>query len=230
MRILAVSDIHKSESGLDFVLEKIKSLEPELVLLCGDVTTFGPESFAKTVVSSIPIKTFSVPGNCDPPELHHILDEGSSKNLHGRSEKFRDFWFAGWGGSNISGLNTVYETPEPKIEKGLEEVLSDISKDKSIPIILLAHTPPLGFVDYVPSIDKHIGSSAIAGLVDKYKPVLTVSGHVHEAQGIETDTKRGLIIVNTGPAKEHCAALIELGRPEDVKEDPINNIHVQLIS
>ncbi|UCH89461.1 MAG: metallophosphoesterase [Thermoplasmata archaeon] len=228
MKILAVSDIHNSEPGLEFILERLKKYRPDLLLICGDITTFGPKAFGLKVIEQIDVQAFGVPGNCDPPNLHDIYDKGTSINLHGKSIEHEGFRFVGWGGSNKS-LNTPFENPESNILESLEPVLKKATKTDTEPVILLSHCPPHGYLDVVPS-GQHVGCTSIAELVDKYRPVLTVCGHIHEAKGIVIDTERNLIIVNTGPAKLHSGAKIELGEPEKVKYEPLEYIKVELIS
>jgi Icc-related predicted phosphoesterase len=245
MKILAVSDIHNSEEGLEFVIDLISSARPDLALICGDVTTFGPESFAREAITSFPVKTFAVPGNCDPPAIHPILDQGKSTNIHGKMIEYKGFKFVGWGGSNITGLNTPFENPESVISTNLEPLIKselrsirsensnspNASSDIETPnMILLSHCPPSGYQDYVPSLSRGVGSTAIESILNIFRVPLTVCGHVHEDQGVQIDGDKRLIVVNVGSAKMHCAALIELKSPDEVVADPINNINFEIIS
>lgn len=233
MNILAFSDIHNEQTALDFIIEKINHGKPDLLLISGDVTTFGPEGFAVKFFNSIPIKSFSVPGNCDPSEIHSLFNKGNSTNIHGKAVEYSGFRFVGWGGSNISGLNTPFETEEAEIQTQLDPVIGSLENGDrnakgALPMILVSHCPPFGITDLIPRINKHIGCTSIADIVEKYRPVLTVSGHVHEAQGVHIDEKRKLYVVNVGPAKENCGAVITLDIPDKVIEDPLKNIKIEL--
>jgi Icc-related predicted phosphoesterase len=226
MLLFAFSDLHNSDAGLDFILSEIEHRKPDLILCAGDVTTFGPREFGEKTLRSIPIKTLGVPGNCDPPDLHDIYNLGNSTNLHGNSTDESGFSFTGWGGSNIS-LNTPFENPEEQILSDLDPVMEHAAVS-GLPLILLAHCPPLGFVDTVPT-GMHVGCHSIAEMVEKHRPVLTICGHIHEAKGIVRDEQRNLIIVNVGPSKLSSAAIITLGETENVKKDPLNNIDIELL-
>jgi Icc-related predicted phosphoesterase len=229
MKIVAVSDIHNSDAGQRLTSDLIALHNPDLVLVCGDVTTFGPPSFARNFLEAIEVITLSVPGNCDPTEMHDIYNMGNSTNLHGLAEEFLGFSFIGWGGCNISSLNTAFENKEGYISSQLEPVMESVSNDKA-PVIFLAHCPPFGYQDMVHGLNKNVGSTALAELLERYRPALTICGHVHEDQGITRDKEKNLIVVNVGSAKLHCAAVINLGEPEDVLKAPLDNIEIELIS
>ena len=228
MKILAVSDLHNSDAGLEFILELIGNHKPELLLFCGDVTTFGPKSFARKAIMSFPVKTFGVPGNCDPLNVHQVYNEGNSKNLHGISVEHNGFQFIGWGGSNKS-LNTPFENLESYIFDNLVPLFEKASENTKSPIIFVSHCPPHGFLDVVPG-GQHVGCTSIAEIIDKYRPPLTVCGHIHEARGIFSDVERNLVIVNAGPSKLHNAALLDLETPEKVSNNPLDNIKIELLS
>ena len=69
MRALIIVDIHKSENALDYTLNYIQKYNPDLLIIAGDITTFGPLSFAEDFLANLPkIKTLALPGNCDPRE------------------------------------------------------------------------------------------------------------------------------------------------------------------
>jgi hypothetical protein len=62
-------------------------------------------------------------------------------------------------------------------------------------------------LDIVPS-GEHAGSVAVRNFVEKFRPALVISGHVHEAQGIDLIGETTL--VNTGPARRGNYAEITL--------------------
>lgn len=54
--------------------------------------------------------------------------------------------------------------------------------------ILVTHTPPYGYGDllaeYSSDPNVHIGDRKLLSLVQKYKPILNVYGHIHEGYGV----------------------------------------------
>jgi Icc-related predicted phosphoesterase len=227
MKLLVFSDLHRSETGLDKIVEKIAEHNADLVVCCGDITTFGPRSFAEEVVGAIGQMTLAVPGNCDPPEIHDVFDEGKFRNIHGRSAEIAGLSFIGWGGSN-PGINTPFENPEPTIKEGLDTAFSELESNTARPTILVSHCPPYGFQDTIPD-GSSVGCTSVAEIVENHRPVLTLCGHIHEARGHYTDANRKLHIVNVGPSKDGYYAVIELCSPEDLLSDPISGIKIQLM-
>jgi len=65
MKILSVADIHGSQYRLNTVLNNIGKYSPDLVVICGDITQFGPREVATNFLNQIPVETFAIPGNID---------------------------------------------------------------------------------------------------------------------------------------------------------------------
>jgi len=73
--------------------------------------------------------------------------------------------------------------------------------------VFLTHQPPAGTkVDGVEG--RHTGSTAIREFILDMRPILAVSGHMHEAFG--TDMLGGTLLVNPGPFRHGRYAVIEL--------------------
>ena len=198
MRILLASDIHGSPRAATVIQKNVAKASPDLFVACGDLTDFGPVSFAEELLRSIPVKTFAVPGNCDPYELVKSLDE-MGVNLHGKKAKFGGVTFVGLGGSNPTPFRTPFEISEDEIARILEIAMEPKA-------VLISHPPPFGFGD-VTRNGVHVGSRAVKAIVDKYQPRLVMTGHIHEARGI---FKGPSTIVNPGPASRGNFALIDL--------------------
>ena len=107
MRVLVVVDIHKSNDALDYTNKFIQKYNPDVLIIAGDITTFGPLEFAENFLSNLPdLKTLALPGNCDPQEILSVLDKSKAVNLHGKKETIDGFTFIGLGGSNVTPFNT----------------------------------------------------------------------------------------------------------------------------
>ncbi|MDD5502813.1 MAG: metallophosphoesterase, partial [Candidatus Thermoplasmatota archaeon] len=61
MKILAAGDIHGKEERIDSLLYAMKEHKPDIFVLAGDLTTFGPAKLAVKLLKKIPIKTLCVP-------------------------------------------------------------------------------------------------------------------------------------------------------------------------
>lgn len=202
MKLLAIVDIHKSESALSRTQEFIEKHKPDLLLIGGDITTFTPLAFAREFLASLSdIRTLALPGNCDPPEILSVLDESAAVNLHGRKETIEGITFVGLGGSNATPFNTPFELEENEIFQTLDHIMEPGA-------ILVLHFPVFGHLDEV-SRGEHAGSKSALKIVEKYQPSLVITGHIHETRGTKTDDN-GIIYVNPGPMKNGYAALVEI--------------------
>ena len=80
--------------------------------------------------------------------------------------------------------------------------------------ILVTHVPPFGTVDKI-FIGMHGGSKELRELVDKFKPRLVLSGHIHEDPGYKKINNT--IFVNCSISKRSEGALIEINKEISVK-------------
>ena len=69
MRILAVSDIHGSDSGHAAIKKFINTHQPDILVIAGDITHFGPGEWARKMLNSIQIPVIAVNGNCDTGDV-----------------------------------------------------------------------------------------------------------------------------------------------------------------
>lgn len=197
MKILSVADIHGSQYRLNILLKNIEKNSPDLVVICGDITQFGPGEVAINFLNQIPIDTLAIPGNIDTAEVDPAISRSKAENINLKKIQINDISFVGIGGENIS-LNT--KILDEKVKKPIDEV---INKDT----IVITHVPPYKIQDKV-YIGHHIGSKELREIVEKYHPRLVLSGHVHENPGmtIFNDT----VIVNCSIGKRTEGALIQI--------------------
>ena len=71
---------------------------------------------------------------------------------------------------------------------------------------------------------RHVGSQAVRDAIDKYQPMLTLHGHIHEGKGITRIGKT--LAINAGSAYEEgvlLAAIIELDQKKGIKNYQLVN-------
>jgi Icc-related predicted phosphoesterase len=116
--------------------------------------------------------------------------------------------------SNPTPWNTPREKPEEELEALLEELVA-LVKDKSNAIFNF-HVPPYGYaLDLAPELSKdlvqaadrkaHVGSRAVAKMIEKYQPLLGLHGHIHESRGAQK-VKRTMII---NPGSEYSEGILK---------------------
>lgn len=197
MKFLVITDLHQKKSAVEWINAEIEKNSAEFVLFLGDVTDFGTGEDAADIISSIKSKVYVIPGNCDPRDLPLKISD-VAVDMHGKSIDLDGYKLVGLGGSNITIFNTTFELTEEELYDGLDLISSE-------GMILMTHAPSHGILDEIPS-GLNVGSPAVRRIVEKYHPVLALSGHIHEAIGVEKigDT----VFCNPGPARDgHCAAI-----------------------
>lgn len=179
MRILAFTDIHGKKSLVERIIEK--SLDVDLVVCCGDLSSFGHGlKEVSEKLSTIKKRLLIIPGN---NETNLQVDELCRKynwvNIHGETFKINECVFAGVGGSTHTPFRTPFELKENEIERIL------VSFKGIRNLVLVTHSPP-----HNTRLDEvlwrmHVGSVAIRKFIEEEKPILTICGHVHEKAGLE---------------------------------------------
>jgi len=205
MNIIALSDIH---GWLEYLPAVGKQLaKADLVMIAGDITHFGQWEQAEEIISQI--RTYNqhvlaVAGNCDKFGVdEYLASEGI--NLGRSYVETGGITFCGLGGS----LPCPGHTPNELSEQVFTESLEELSPEKSSAgkIVFMTHQPAVGTaVDNAGGM--HSGSTAVRDFIEKNKPVLAISGHIHEAAGI--DHIGPTTLVNPGPLRAGNYACIEL--------------------
>jgi len=206
MIIMALTDIHGDISRMnDHTLQQVK---PDAILIAGDITNFGRKKEARQIIESIQktnAQIYAVPGNCDHPEVGDFLNQ-EGLNIDRRIVVLNGIAFIGIGGSLPCPGKTPNELSEPDFESYLTKAARDLSP--TIPKILLVHQPPFGTINDLSSSGNHVGSKSIRTFIERHKPLVCFSGHIHEGVGIDAigDTK----IVNPGPLRTGHYALARI--------------------
>ena len=199
MRFLVITDLHQKRPDVGWINEEIAAHKAEFVLFLGDVTDFGTKELAAEIISGIDSEVYAIPGNCDPLDLPEGIRD-VAVDMHGNAAEIGGHRLVGLGGSNITIFHTAFELEEEELYEGLK-------KNASEGMILMTHAPSYGILDQIPS-GLSVGSPAIKKIVDEYRPILALSGHIHEAMGIVEEN--GTVFVNPGPAKEGRFAVVDI--------------------
>jgi Icc-related predicted phosphoesterase len=203
MNIIGITDLHGRVDYLERMGTALS--EADLVILSGDITHFGAEAEAKSVIDAVlrfNEKVYAVPGNCDyPGVLAYLESEGMS--LHRRTVLFEGHVIAGVGGSLPCPGMTPNEFGEEEFEGFLKELEKCVPAGK--PFVFVSHQPPRDTVCDLAGGRRHVGSLSIRSFMQKARPLVCFSGHIHEAVGIDSigDSR----VVNPGPLKTGSFAL-----------------------
>ena len=214
LRILAAGDLHGSQRGADWLYRQAAALQPDLVLFLGDFVTGGPLAFCVEVLRELRMleaPCFVIPGNWDPREVTVHMDEQAYdglRNLHKASAYVGGYHFAGLGGSiPTPGGKSPLESPDDGFA---EPLAARLPAD-----VWVLHNPLRDYRDSA-TAGGNVGSTSLRALydeqaVDGTAPLLVVSGHIHEARGIERGgPDDATLFVNPGPLSQLNAALITI--------------------
>ena len=197
MKILTTADIHGSQYRLNILLKNIESYSPDLVIICGDITQFGPGDTAKNFLNQIPVDTLAVTGNIDTKEVANAIKESNATNIELKKVVKKGLDFVGINGTNKNDFRLI------EYKKLVDEKT-----------ILVSHVPPYGFQDRV-FIGMHGGSKELKNIIERYNPRLVLCGHIHEDPGY---TKyKNTTIVNCSMGKRGEGTLIYINNKISVK-------------
>ena len=208
MRIVALTDIHGEPAFVRGIREELSAAD--LVIICGDITHFGGRPEAESVLSEVEaytVKIAGVAGNCDHPGVNeYLLERGYDIETAPRRI----------GGYGLIGVGRSLPTPGPTPSIRSEEELRRVAErgfallgtDPPVPAILVSHQPPYGTALDKVALGIHVGSRAIKAVIERHRPVLCLTGHLHESRGEETFA--GCRMVNPGPFAKGWYASIDL--------------------
>ncbi|MBN2599077.1 MAG: metallophosphoesterase [Candidatus Thermoplasmatota archaeon] len=204
MKLLAVADIHGSQYRLNLVLKNAKIHKPDVVVVCGDITQFGPGELATSFLNQIPIQTLALPGNIDTFDVDQGIDASNATNLHLKRVVVQGVPFVGIGREIPSPLTDLF-IHDIAEKKPLRTILDQKS-------VLVTHIPPYKLQDRI-FIGTHGGSKELRSFLDACQPRLVLCGHIHEDPGV-TQTEK-TTVVNCSLGKRTEGAIVEIN--ESVK-------------
>lgn len=159
------------------------------------------------------IRCYVCPGNDDVFEIDAVIAASKIVKLaEGRVVQLDDHHeMASTGWSNPTPWHTHREESDEALLQRIEAVISQV-RDTSNAVFNL-HAPPYGSgLDEAPELTSDlrptyagralisVGSRAVLQVIEKYQPILTLHGHVHEGKG--TRKYRRTLCVNTGSMYE----------------------------
>ena len=190
MKILIFADIHGEFERASQVLNHVKTEGIDLILCPGDFTDMFavPEGFSQLDIAdmvlqrimALKVPVLCVPGNHDPYDVLELFNE-YNVNLHDKVKKVKGHTLMGWGGAPTP-FNTIFEPSEEETKEGLEKLLGKVKGEK---FILVVHNPPKDTLLDTTFTKKHVGSIAIKEFIEKARPPLVISAHIHEARGTD---------------------------------------------
>lgn len=175
-KILAAGDFHGDSSVTKKLAEKAEKENVDLVVLTGDITgLIETENLIKPFLEKNKRVIF-VPGNWDTTEATETLSRlYGIKNVGKHYVKYDNVGIFGVGNENWQ-LNLNEEKTFKKLKKDFESI-KDLEKKIMISHMHAAKTKS--------EFSGFPGSTAIRKAIEKFQPDLFISGHIHEAEGLQ---------------------------------------------
>jgi hypothetical protein len=193
-------------------------------------------NLATEKLSGSGVRCFVCPGNDDEFEVDDVVRRSEFVELgEGRLIDIDGFTMISSGWSNPTPWNTHREESEEKLAERIDAMAAKVP-DMSRAIFNL-HCPPYrSGLDEAPAIDadlkllhggralRPVGSKAVRDAIDRYQPMLSLHGHIHESKGA---VKLGKTLsINPGSAYEEgmlMAAIIQLDAKKGIKSYQLVN-------
>ncbi|HLA97945.1 MAG TPA: hypothetical protein VJL34_05790 [Anaerolineales bacterium] len=181
-------------------------------------------AYADEKLSRTGIRCFVCPGNDDMFDVDEVIAASRSVQLtEGRViqlDEHHEMASSGW--TNPTPWDTHREEPEEALLRRIEAIVSQVRNPRNA--VFNLHAPPHGSgLDEAPELTKDmrlayagrslvpVGSKAVLQVIDKYQPLLSLHGHIHEGKG--TRKYRKTLCINPGSMYEQGilhGAVIEL--------------------
>ena len=139
-----------------------------------------------------------IPGNDDEFAIDAVLARSRSvENPDGRVVRLGEYQVLSSAWSNPTPWDSPRELPEEELEAKLEELAAQL--EPGVPAIFNLHCPPANTpLDKAPQLTSDlkvvldggeprivsVGSTAVRELIERYQPVLSLHGHIHESRAV----------------------------------------------
>ena len=189
MKLLAFTDTHSQMKLLDKALSKAKKHSPDIIVCAGDIADYERDlEIMIRKLKQTKILTFIIQGNHESIEKMQKLCTGNVIFLHKRTYTIGSYTFFGYGGGGFNQEDKKLESLIPKVKQASKENL-----------IFITHMPPHNTkLDYLPISKGHAGSLSAARLIKALKPMLVITGHLHE-NFYKKDSLGSSYLINPGP-------------------------------
>ena len=176
MKILVFVDLHGNKSSLKHLINRSKKKDVALVVCAGDFTIFGEQQdLLLAKLDKIGKPVLMVHGNHEDEDSLKKSCKATKhcKFIHNSTYKHDHYLFIGWGGGGFSYVDR-------ELQKNFKRLKNFAKKEKKI--VFVTHAPP-----YNTKIDnihnEHAGNKTIRKFIEAVKPILSISGHLHECTG-----------------------------------------------
>ena len=207
MRIYAVADIHGRPDRMGLIKENTIRLEPDVLVVAGDITNFIHPLPTIARLSDLPVPVLAIRGNTDLKRVERLIAKHPNISpLHLKKIAIDNVCFVG-----VSGTVPIPFSSRIGLREGpvLKKIMPLLKRDS----VLVAHPPPWGTLDEVLG-RFHAGCRSLYRIVSRAQPRLLICGHIHERPG--TAFIGETLVVNCAMGRAGAGAVIDL----DIDQNP----------
>jgi len=196
MKILAFTDLHAGVTAYKKIQAKIKKEKPDHIFCLGDFTIFE-QNIGPVIrkISELKKPVLIIHGNHETDVIVRKLCN-QYKNMtfaHRKITKLGDYTVIAHGGGGFYGQGKLAK------DKDFDNFIKENKNKLKGKIILLTHAPPAYTkLDYLNWLGGHAGCASYQTFIKQYKPILALSGHLHENFRVKQKIGKTLIC-NPGP-------------------------------
>jgi len=218
MKFIYVTDVHGMVDVYEKAFELGEAKDVDFLVFGGDITSGanpnGQKFFLEFYLArrlkefrkKVKKPVFIMMGNDDFSSNFCILRKAGRQKiamvLHNRFFRMDGFYVAGYPYVNPTPfLLKDWEKSEKEIEEDLGKLFRKIDHERTVYVF---HAPPHGTKLDVLHNGEHEGSTAIRGFIEKFQPLLTLHGHIHESSdmtGAISERLGKTLCVNPGNAR-----------------------------
>ena len=191
MKIVAFSDTHLSKACVRKIKKKAKKAD---ILICaGDISWFGTGlKEILTDLNKIKKPIYITHGNHEEPatELKKVCEKLKYLTyVHKKAIKIGEYTCFFWGGGGFAQTNKALEKKMISFKKSLK---------KGEQVIFITHGPAyktkLDYLDWA----GHVGCKSNKKFIKEIKPILHISGHLHEHMYEQEVLYKRTLSINAG--------------------------------
>ncbi|MGM5483483.1 MAG: metallophosphoesterase family protein [Nanobdellota archaeon] len=191
MKFLAFVDMHEDMEDYEILKRRIEKFDPDFLVCLGDLTFFSHNlNEMLSLLNNLGKKTYMIHGNHEEKKefgkecekYKHI------KFVHKKMIQEGNTLFIFYGGGGFSQR-------EKDFTSWIKKNRNYIKNEKNI--VLCTHAPPSNTIIDKLGDEMHVGVTDYKNFIDNFKPILAISGHIHESykeQEISNDT----LLINPG--------------------------------
>jgi len=180
---IAFGDIHESIDLIDSIPGLAGA---EGVIITGDITNRGGRSAATRVIDAVARinpRILAQPGNMDTDDVSEFLRR-EDMDIHLRVRELAPgLGLMGVGLSTPTPFGTPGEISEETLVRWLQATHAKAGHFDHL--VCAIHEPPIDTAIDRLSNGQHVGSPGVRAFLERAKPALAITGHIHESVGMD---------------------------------------------